>query len=320
MVGHTAFETLSQLVESLETRDTAPAEVEATMHEGRLRASLTVPIDLSVDASQQGYTPIAVDIGTEGSICATFENPIREPIEAANGVSIESESAKRTGADGIVLAVELTIKSKAEASEIPEPATDVDQRVEAATGVTQEPESERPPDTEHPELAVRDESVPPYEDIEYLEALYESCETFGEMGERIEMDVSAETVRRYMIDAGVHSPVTYDSNADDAADDDDTHVEPENRRIETRLAADGIGLPEGVRIEQIVNAVATSRTVYEVQRELGLDRQATTDLLRRLNVLDLVCHRVADATQQPSQEEVTARIRECVPTTTPSTS
>ncbi|MBB6646676.1 hypothetical protein [Halobellus ruber] len=59
--------------------------------------------------------------------------------------------------------------------------------------------------------AVRDESVPPYDDTPYLRRLYETCGTFAEMSERIEMDVSAETVRRYMIEADVHSPTSYET-------------------------------------------------------------------------------------------------------------
>jgi hypothetical protein len=59
--------------------------------------------------------------------------------------------------------------------------------------------------------AVRDESVLPCEDVEYLERLYERCETFTEMTRLIEMDVTSETVRRYMIEADIHSPTTYDT-------------------------------------------------------------------------------------------------------------
>lgn len=65
-----------------------------------------------------------------------------------------------------------------------------------------ESESSNLPDPE----TVRDESVPPFEDTDYLRCLYDSCETFAEMSEKIDMSVSDETVRRYMIDANIHSP------------------------------------------------------------------------------------------------------------------
>ena len=137
MVGHTAFETLSRLVESLEDQDTSPEAVEATMHEGKLRASLTVPVDLSADGAKQGNKPKAVDIDTDGSLSVTYKNPIRKPIEAASGVRIESESAQHTEVDGFVLTVELAIESRGAiepSTEQPaEPTRDVGQR--PATGV-----------------------------------------------------------------------------------------------------------------------------------------------------------------------------------------
>ncbi|SDX93026.1 hypothetical protein SAMN04487946_104104 [Halobellus clavatus] len=79
--------------------------------------------------------------------------------------------------------------------------------------------------------AVRDESVPPYEDTPYLRRLYEVCDTFDEMSERIEMDVSAETVRRYMIDADVHSPRSYTLGDAEVSttDDDETQSEAATR-------------------------------------------------------------------------------------------
>ena len=74
---------------------------------------------------------------------------------------------------------------------------------------------------ESPLSAVRDESVPPYDDTRYLQRLYETCGTFAEMSDRIEMDVSAETVRRYMIEAGVHSPTSYETDDERREDSDE---------------------------------------------------------------------------------------------------
>ena len=79
---------------------------------------------------------------------------------------------------------------------------------------------------ESPLSAVRDESVPPYDDTPYLRRLYETCGTFAEMSDRIEMDVSAETVRRYMIEAGVHSPTSYETDAESREGSDEGVVEP----------------------------------------------------------------------------------------------
>ncbi|MFA1611723.1 hypothetical protein [Halobellus rubicundus] len=227
--------------------------------------------------------------------------------------------------------------------------------------------------------AARDESVPPYEDVAYLARLYEVCDTFAEMSERIEMDVSAETVRRYMIDADVHSPTSYElggagrtpddsddarsGSADDGTDEPDesvvetapsdetppdedgsdadgrgdggdgsrnaeaaatpaedrTESEPADRVApeslpDEQLVADGIGLPESLTLPDVVAAVVDARTVYDVQRELGLGHDRTRQLLRQLNVLDLVlCRASQAAAREVSVETVTARIRQCTP-------
>ncbi|MFH5801404.1 hypothetical protein [Haladaptatus sp. CMAA 1911] len=57
----------------------------------------------------------------------------------------------------------------------------------------------------------RNDDLPPYEDVEYLQRIYDTCETFVEMAAVIEMDVSAETVRRYMTEADVHEPTSYNT-------------------------------------------------------------------------------------------------------------
>ncbi|MGQ4555529.1 hypothetical protein [Halobellus sp. GM3] len=173
----------------------------------------------------------------------------------------------------------------------------------------------------------RDDSVPPYEDTAYLRCLYDACDTFAEMSDRIEMDVSAETVRRYMIDAGVHSPTSYrteESDRSPAADgrsgpsvgggsDADTDAESDPLPDE-QLLADGIGLPDGLTLREVADAVVDARTVYEVQRQLGIGQDRTRRLLKQLNVLDLVLRRVSDEPERRvSYDAVTARIRQCTP-------
>lgn len=177
----------------------------------------------------------------------------------------------------------------------------------------------------------RSEDVPPYDDRDYLRLLYESCGTFTEMSDRIEMDVAAETVRRYMIEADVHTPNPYDTAAQDDDNgelDDSTSVtdgsdtppegtgpEPSPPAAEDipeeQFVTDGIGLPDGVALEDIVNAVVDAKAVYEVKRALALDRGPTRDLLKQLNLLDLVLHRIDDRPDEVSKDDVVQRIRQC---------
>jgi hypothetical protein len=77
----------------------------------------------------------------------------------------------------------------------------------------------------------RDRSVPPFRDPDLLESVYESHDTFAEMADALDMDVTAETVRRYMIDCDVHQPNSYDTGPaaeDETRDDTDPGAETES--------------------------------------------------------------------------------------------
>ncbi|WP_126665215.1 hypothetical protein [Haloterrigena salifodinae] len=190
-------------------------------------------------------------------------------------------------------------------------------------------------ETERALAAARNEDLPPYDDVEYLECLYDSFDTFTAMAEVLEMDVASETVRRYMIDAGIHEPTSYETTApdeDDATTDgsetttgqQDCSVAEEREPMtddsvasvpEKQLVADGIGLPEDVEINELMDAIESSMTLHDVTRELSLERSRTRELLEQLNLLDLVVKRVygsADPERSPSRNEIADRIRESV--------
>jgi len=213
----------------------------------------------------------------------------------------------------------------------------------AATEETQS-DCESDPESD-PYAAVRDDSVPPYEDTDYLQALYDGCDNFREIAEQIQMDVSSETVRRYMIEADIHVPNTYNTSSDDEEEaaksgqsdsaasqgevDDEggqvSVVEPVSAESagaegsvkelpDEQLVTDGIGLPADVQLRDVADAVVDSDTVYEVQRRLSLDRGQTRDLLAELNLLDLVLCRLADEPDHAvSYGTVASRIRQCTP-------
>ena len=172
------------------------------------------------------------------------------------------------------------------------------------------------------------------------------------MAEVIEMDVSAETVRRYMTEAAVHEPASYDTvssstenvesserdgsdtslalegdaarNPRDSSETTPTGRERKRRLNETdsepddpvdgiksqQLIADGIGLPNGVTIDQLADAVESSITVHEVKQELKIERDEARRLLERLNLLDLVLTRVwRENGRRVSRDEIADRIR-----------
>ncbi|MDJ1433769.1 hypothetical protein [Halostagnicola sp. A-GB9-2] len=201
--------------------------------------------------------------------------------------------------------------------------------------------------------AARSANLPPYEDDEYLQCLYDSCDTFAEMAEHIEMDVTSETVRRYMTEAGIHQPVSYETADEDetndstanssiaATDADNTVDKPDEQTAakecsgdaqsssgstseqdlaakeddpiesvsNTQLAADGLGLPDGLTIEKVVSAIESSMTLYDIQRQLDLDRERTKELLKQLDLIDLAMHRIShDPGQEVTREEIANRI------------
>ena len=174
-----------------------------------------------------------------------------------------------------------------------------------------------------PPSSTSDRDVPPFEDRELLEEVYESCDTFAEMPEAIGMDVTAETVRRYMIDHGIHKPNSYNTTrTGDRSDDDESESDgdrsadsDEDRPTDVddeplTVVADGIGLPEDVTIDAIIDTVSRSNTIYEVQRDIGVGRREALDMLRELNLLDLVVGRLAtEGDRRISREEVIDRLR-----------
>ncbi|GAA0307344.1 hypothetical protein [Halarchaeum salinum] len=169
---------------------------------------------------------------------------------------------------------------------------------------------EAPDDETTASLAdVRDFDVPPFRDEPYLAAIYARYDTFAEMADAIEMDVAGETVRRYMIKHDIHSPDSYD------ATDDGTKSAPATAHstddASPELLADGMGPPESVTVDELVDAVNTAGTIREVGNALDLDRMDAFELLKDLNLLEYVLGRL-DATdgREVNRDRILARLRE----------
>lgn len=197
-----------------------------------------------------------------------------------------------------------------------------------AAGDTTDPPGDSPSEL----AAVRDRTVPPYEDEAYLRALYEHYDTFASMRDAIEMDVSAETVRRYMIETGIHEPDRYDTGDGEATEDltrtanagqraDQTDVRggtgagppPEiaDVREALELEAAELELSDEFEMTDLVDAVVDGRSTHEVARELNLGHDATRDLLRQLDLVDLVSFRLTEAADHETPyETVVARLRQ----------
>ncbi|MDQ2074361.1 hypothetical protein RBH20_17620 [Haloarcula sp. H-GB4] len=293
---------------------------------------LLLTVQLIIDATGAPDEAASADCGPEQADAGGAETVTETRLAA----TIEGDDALP---DGSAVSDSESISDGSDSSQ-KSPQSDA-----ASTADTQ---SDRETDSESDLFAaVRDDSVPPYEDTDYLQALYDECDNFRAIAEQIQMDVSSETVRRYMIEADIHVPNTYDTSSDDeedpsaksgtadedaaqsAAIDEDDQIsvaEPvsaessDSARESVRelpdeqLVTDGIGLPAAVQLQDVADAVVDSDTVYEVQRCLRLERGQTRDLLEQLNLLDLVLCRLADEPDHAvSYGTVASRIRQCTP-------
>jgi len=327
----THFDVLSVVLERYESEGRTVRRVETESLAGAgLRATMDVTVPLEGAGGPTPSTTLSGD-GTLRLMIPDAGLPT-PPEDVAAAVTTAPNGARITDDGTVVVSVALAVDASEEApgdddvrSETGDPDANI--RGDGAGVATDD-------DGDSTGLAaVRDESVPPYEDTPYLRALYEVCDTFAEMSREIPMDVSSETVRRYMIEAGVHDPDSYDGDSGaDSADEDrttgtdesdsDTAVanaaedatDPIDGIPDEQLIADGIGLPANLTIEDVADAVVGSSTMYSVHRRLGIEQDRARELLRELNLLDLVLHRINSRPQaDPSYEEVAARIRQCTP-------
>lgn len=357
-----SFDILARIVEQYESNGRSVRHVEATASEANgdtLRVTMDIPVALCSASGglHPELTPETATLTDGGGLQVGFSSSVLAalPPTTAEAVSASNQAVRVADDSGLLLTVELTIDpnsgetQQATAGNEQSDTEPSAAKEDASSSTVQSAAAGRHDESEsHSKLtnlaAVRDESLPAYEDTEYLQRLYDSCDTFAEMSQKIEMDVTAETVRRYMIETSIHDPTTYNTaTVEEQADEHlsataegagemetDTTTDSETETTKPtptqspaaadnpgeatpneQLVTDGIGLPEGLQIEDIMDAVVDSVTVHEVQQDLGLERQRTRELLEQLNLLDVVMRRIADNPEQDvSYEEIATRIRQ----------
>ena len=187
-------------------------------------------------------------------------------------------------------------------------------------------------------------TVPRYKDPQALAEAYEAYETFEEMTEALDVEVSPSTVRRHMIKHGIHEPeeipdregspepsaedvaataeaATTDGGPEPAETDsaaperaesagDAESSEAESLDIEVaQVVTDGIGLPENLTLDDVAEIVMTSSTMYEVRTKMEIDHDRARRLLTALNLLDLVTGRLSEkGSREVTRDQVRERI------------
>jgi hypothetical protein len=288
-----SFDVLSTVVDGYESRGLVVESVDATTDAS---GGVSATVDLAVDLSAVCPDDVAATDGGLRFDCSA-QTLLSVP-ETTAGVAAARVADAGLVDDGAVVTVEVAVDPPG-ASARSDGRETVDTGPEAPAGCPGATD-----DTPADLAAARDESLPPFDDVDYLRRLYDRCDTFAAMTRLFEIDVSAETVRRYMIEAGVHDPDSYDTDSPERADD--TAVDGDDTPA---LPAEGVDPPGDLTVADVAEAVVDARTVYEVRRQLGIRRERTRELLDRLDLLDLVVHRIDAAPDRTSHEEVAARIR-----------
>lgn len=181
-----------------------------------------------------------------------------------------------------------------------------------------------------------DAAVPAYRDPERLREAYEAHDTLTEVREALDADVAVTTIRRHLLDHGIHDPDTDESRGldsvaeptgevgaadataagataveDEPAPTDDAELEPADDTEKSAEPADDpvfdseTEVAPGVTVEAFREALHGAATVSGVQRSLDLDRETTVELLREYDLLDVVGGRVAS---KPDHETVRAEV------------
>ena len=241
---------------------------------------------------------------------------------ASDGVSFERVSA---ATDGDELTAEVTVEYPLELAETAETVTvtdsefkdgsvHVDVSVTVDTDMLNESTGDgtsEPPAGSSAPNGETTETIPAYKDPERLEAVYEECDSFAEMKDALDADVTAQTVRRSMIKHGIHEPA---SNADDTDGDDraDDGVNPPEESEPAPTPSDqefeSTDLPSGITPEAVRDAVAESSSLHGAQMALDLEMAETRALLKDLGVLEHVTGRLADRDDDPDPVEIERQI------------
>ena len=148
---------------------------------------------------------------------------------------------------------------------------------------------------------------PPYKDPERLRAVYAAHDSFPAMTEALGVDVTPQTVRRHMIEAGIHEPETPPSTEPGEPTEVTDGGGTERDRDETGPPA--LADFEDISLEELTEAVRSARTIREVGRRLDVPRERAFRLLNTLGLIDLVSGRLRSADRRVSAEELEERIQ-----------
>lgn len=232
--------------EDVEVRDAAMPTERAAISDGKVHVTLDLAITLD-DVPDQNTEK--VESTANGSDQAVVSGVVSEPTET-NASESESHSAHRSNGQD---ATEATQDHETESPESESASLDVEATTEEPDDgkvVCPEPDCDETFESE-PGMKIHrtkihlrgqdtddsSDATPAYRDPEALEEVYEAHDSFPAMREALDVDVSAQTIRRHMIQHGIHDPSgdedsdeQHESNTPDeagAADESESDAERE---------------------------------------------------------------------------------------------
>ena len=370
------LEGLAATVGSIEDADNAIDELNVTLTDTEPDGQVQVTVPLFGDDLPEESQVTLKSAGIDGSdlvVDLEIEIEIDDNRELSAGEAEQPETAttEENRSAGATTPTSGDTVEKADS----EPAADADEGTQTEDSVTNteaeiqtedsatNTEAETKPEESKPSEDIEETTVestvrPAYRDPDRLAAVYDPEATFAEMTEELGVDVTAQTVRKYMIEHGIHDPAPRQSESEadpegseseaessSGAQSDPSDAMDESEALDTTQSeeideADGDAptqsdrtdsdqgdaptetdgshparevvpptrLPDGVTIEELVEVLTRSRTVYEVQRGLDLDGKQTRSLLHRLNLIDLVTGRINKGDTPPTEEQVLNRL------------
>lgn len=329
---------LADLIDRVETSDVrvTAASPDGSTADGTVTAELTVELSVAGDAS----------LGTtEGDTDTTTGDPnTNEQVGAAATAATTTEPAERTAEppaedDGETTADE-PVASEEQEPEREQEQESVSCKHDACDATF---ETQHGMKIHYTKTHVgSDAAMPAYRDPERLREAYEEHETLTGVKEALDADVAVTTIRRHLLEHGIHdpdaandgsTPLETDDDGGDAVaeptDDGDAPVGADTTTSDTEPATDTEPAPDsdeeseaneptqdpvfpsdtevvpGVTVDTFREALHGATTVSGVQRALDLDRETTVELLREYDLLDVVGGRVAS---KPDHDTVRAEV------------
>lgn len=265
--------------------DTGRGTVHVSLPMATMDAEPSYQIDLVTATLADGTLQLELDIITDPS--ETTTNETASPADSTLHSTDENSATQTIAADQPPIA-EHTLAEDDSTS--PSEATAESTR-DAATA-----DSDESVDDDHP----------PYRDPDRLAAVYDPDATFAEMTDALGVDVTPQTVRRYMIEHDIHDPTSRASDTLAATDGDDLEVTntetDDDRSVETTAHEDTAS-----GTTSIASPEAASPQKSPVDNETDNDGEPTATTATETDTPDQPT--IADDTAQSAPSDSTASIR-----------